>query len=544
MRNAFIIALIIFVLVAGAAYSISWFSQASAAHTAIEKAIESINQRHPKITYEGITTAGFPTELRVSIVKPQYNGVVPADLMAEISGQRGKNMEWKNSIALDGAITFTINAYSNQYKMLVDGEWRMTSTLNGATINGISKSKGPSICTLDLVSNQGFTSNLWNFSAIVQSPKELAQNLQKFDCYFQGGELLDPANNKRQASYGLTRFYLNNTPSGNSTSARAYIKLTDSEVTPYYDKKMAELWRALYGDMMTAPFLGAVQGKQNAEFDISYSGPIDWSQPGANTMPLDIQIGKFNVSNAIYQSDFTFRLTNALKEAQRSARLMYKAEMQAKPAYNELNKAILQSFIHSVYTDEKATDLKAAFANYTPEQAYQILLPALPDIASLGKITSALDISYNGADGWKKGDIDLSTFELSTTPYGLLAKGKGKLAETSPIPSVGISLACNNCMQMVDDIVGYVERIRRTVSAFSPEQAMAMSISPEQVFGFKNFLKALGQAAASKDGKRYLSYSIATNGVDGTVNGKSMQEVMMLFMHYMDPAGKQKPRQQ
>ncbi len=94
------------------------------------------------------------------------------------------------------------------------------------------------------------------------------------------------------------------------------------------------------------------------------------------------------------------------------------------------------------------------------------------------------------------GDVTLTDFELSASPYGITGKGAGKAGSGPASPVNALALTCGNCLRLIDDMAAYEMRLQQKCScASSAEKAASLAIDPRLVEGFKGFLSALVRAA-------------------------------------------------
>lgn len=555
MRNVFLVSLLVFFVVVAGGFGISWYSQAKTTKDAIERIIAKINQKQPYVTYEAIETSGFPTHVYVSIVKPRFNGRVDQALKDLGNGAVplfATIPEWSEDVTLEGRIIVGVNAMSNHYTLGINGNWRQNSKIKGTTIAVLREQAGDTNCVLDLARNEGIFGNLWNFASLGDS-KSFFQDFRLVDCSNGGGKNTDLNTHETLGSAGPMRFYITNTPQGDSQQLRVYVKMTDVEIMPAGDA-MVTAYRNAFSGNDSFPIKYSLFGKQNLEIDFSYKGPTDW-QKYDNNPPIDIALSKFNITSQAYNYNTTFFVKNVMEGSNRAARLAFKSELGFGDIWGTIQPDIVRGVIAQLYAEtyKYKQNLTAGTATqemvpppfqpylekYTPEQMYTIVAPAVPDFHALGKLVESVDVSFQGAPDLTAGDITLTDFELSATPYGITGKGSGKLAP-GRMPSADAVFVCRNCLQMIDDMVAYAARVQKAVSAFDTEKAATMNISPKLVEAVKSFLIALSEPKEEM-GKQTLTYSIVSSDTGPIINGKPMDAVMTIYNQTIGEALKPPP---
>lgn len=527
MRNVILVALLAFAAVIAGGYSIAWFSQASRIKHSIEQLAGRADAPYT-FTYDAIETSGFPSKLDITIVRPHFKGHIDTLLKSLDPVKFAALPEWTEEWH-QGNITLSTNALSTHYRLRLDGDWQGSGLLKGYVISTLVKPAGAFALDLRL-DPHGFGA-LWNAGS--QRWDDAMKNFRSIDVVLPAYVMTEQSSGQVLAQSGPGRLYITRGGKGGREQLRIYIKSTDSEITPRGDELVTTYRQALDpGDLL--PSRLSYYGKQNVEFDFSYDGPADFPKEGLGMTPLSATLSVFDVHNTVYTLGGNMHLTNSGTGNRRNAHLDFRLESAFAEPYDALTQDMLRSFIHRMYTD-KANPRIAAFKpqieRYTESEMLSILYPALPHFHALGKLVQALDVTMQGNSALTQGDITLPMIELSATPYGLTGTGTAKLAEGSPIPQANVTLACRNCPQMVDDIMGYKSRLQTVVAYFNPDEAALLASDARLADGIKRFLTAI----ATPEGDTYR-YAIASDGAMGiSLNGKPMEEIMALYAQYVTP---------
>jgi len=541
MRNVILIALAVFIAVAGGGYCISWYAQAAQIRRSIEQVINKANEQQKYITYDAIETTGFPRDIYVSVVRPHFAGRVDT-LLKTLSAQAHTSQpdataslpEWTEDAKLDGTITIGVNALSDHYSLRVSGNWQRTSVIGGQTIAVVTQSAGDSLCTLDMAHSGGILGSLWDYHALLRdNARDFFHDVRALDCNGTANAVSDAASHAPLVTMGPWRFYVSSAPQGGAEAARVYLKISDVEVTPQGDAMMMLQHSAFSPN--SAPVQYSLFGKQNVEMDLSYVGPADWQAAGKNP-PLDIRLSTFNITNQLYNSTMNFFLSNGMSGADRVARVTFKAESNVSEQYNAMLQTMLHNFIQQIYAGKgpPVPLLQPYMQKYSADELYAIAVPAIPDFHSLGKLAQTLDLSYQGNAELTAGDWALSALELSASPYGITGSGNAKLAAGHPFPAGQMALSCSNCPQLIDDVIGYAARLQKAMSYFEPPEKIAAEtpMDARLAEGVKGFLRALAEPA--KEGDNSFSYTIVSDGAMGiTVSGKSINDVLAMYKEYI-----------
>ena len=556
MRNVIIGSICMFLAMVTGAYCIAWYSQATALKNAIEQSLNTLNASQKLITYDALEASGFPTNLYVSIFKPHFHGRVdvllkslqptppepnPANPQTPVLANPFASMPaWEEDDVLDGKIIFGVNAMSESFTMSIQGNWLETSKLADKTNTLNHTQSGNTTCVLQLQRGTGMLSTLWNFDLLTRfqtDPASLLKDFRKIDCAQNGNTVIDQSNNATLATSGPLRVYATNTVQTEAHQIRFYLKATDMEITPQGDAMTATYIQSFYPGY-PYPLNFSIYGKQNAEIDFTFEAPINTDKADGNT-PVHIALEKLDMTNAVYNHHMTFKLDNHATDNIRTAKIQLNSESNFNEQYDTLVQNNLRGLIQQAYSsnDPRFSNLQGDLKKYTPDQLYAIIYPALFSFHALGKVTENIDATYQGTTDFTTGTATLANLDLSSSLYGLKANGSAKLAQKFPQEG-NLTISCANCLQMIDDIAAYSQRVQKVVSYFAPEKT-DIAIDANKADGIKRFLSTLTSANKNGTDSTTLTFNIAGSLSSGiTINGRNLGEIMSMVGEYLKPAAK------
>jgi hypothetical protein len=533
MRKLILIGLSAFVIIGTAALAINWFDRASVAKDTIKLRLESLNTADSKVTYEAITTSGFPFSMNVSIVKPHFVGRIDKIL-------EGKNLEkilkietlpqWGEDYLLNGSIDLSVNVFSNRFKLTQRGNFETKGNISGKTITLNTEFSGNNTCYLHLKKTGGMFGKLWDFYALYNNKDSNIRDFRSFNCVLSSGKTVNSETNETLMTYADSSISAIYEPHKDLSDARFYLKLSDFEVNKAYDEIASVYHQSLFPNkIIPAP---SSYGKQNIEIDISYNGTENWKSPEAKNSPLDFKINKFVISNAAYNTDMSAKVQNIINGDERNTIVYYKSESTVTELFNSLLKNELLTTRESLISNElMPQEMKDNISKLSTEEINGLISSIIPDFASFGKTLVELDMNFSGTKELNSGNTTIKSLEFSTVPYGITANAAADRNKDTMAVSGNASLSCRNCLNMVGDIMGYFKRVASVVSALSPKTVANIKISPELVQATKDFLVAI---APSNEGT--LKFDLINDGAGKiTINGKNTFELMELFNKIVAP---------
>ena len=529
MRKILIVSIVVFAVVAAASVAITWFLQASALRGNLERAIADVNAQQTYITYDAIETSGFPSEMKVTLLRPRFTGRADQLLAAMRPAGSAPTPEWSEDIALDGAITLGINTLSSRYTLTARGNWESRGAVGGQPVHLASQSPINISCVLEIGGNEGMFGALWNFGVIAQQP-DLLSNLRRLDCTSPGYSIADADSKTVLFASGPQRVSITSQPTGDQTQARFFAKSENAEVTAAGDAVADAYMNALAAGypLSTRP---SDYGKQTMEMDVSYSGPITFPSDPVKA-PVDINISKLDIANQIYNSSNAFHFAHALRENNHDVKLTLRSESSFTEAYDAMLQETIKRFIANATV--QPGPMQASMQKHTPEEWQAVLSPALPNFHSLGKTALRLDMDLHADQSLTAGDLALSTLEISAAPYGITGSGTAKLLTGQILPAANVTLICANCLRLVDDVTAYWNRANKALSELRDASSPPQPIDPKLVEGWKMLLSALAETTA--EDKTTFRFAFISDGASNmTLNGKRPDEVMKLYNQYAAP---------
>lgn len=547
MRSVLLISVSVFLVVVISGFCITWYVQSTHIRHNIEATIASLNSAdaaHPYITYDRIETSGFPKAVMVTVINPRFKGRVDEFLekifsSASIDGPKPLFPEnpakWNEDISLEGSFNFAVNALSDQYSAVVRGTWHQNSVIDGKTMAMDNIPAGDAVCTMQLQRGSSIFGRFWemNFTTSFDTFKE---DFRMLDCNTPGSKTVDKSTGETLMSTGPLRIYMTNEKIEAMRNMRFYFKISDSEISAKGDERLRGYLLQLNPNN-PAPTKFSPYGKQNMEIDISYAGPDKFDGINAKDANFSFTISKFDIANNVYRSDLAVLVSNALSADMRTSKLKFNSHFTFGEHYDAIMQDMLRGYVAQAYAKEDIAPPfnKTLRAQYSADQMYEILSPALPHFQSIGNMVLSFDLDATSNAALTNGNATLNRFELSAAPYGLTGKGSAKL-EQPPIPSSDIMLSCRNCLQMVDDVAGYAQRLKKSLATFDHSIDASPEISPMLAEGYKKFLTSLGLPSQNPGEQQTLLFHVASTPQAGlSVNGRDMMATMQLYNQYVTP---------
>lgn len=536
MRNVFIIALLAGIAIVGGIYPITWYIKSITVERSVNDAIEQLKSLHINAEYESLKVSGFPTHLTVTLVNPHLRTDVddalkllfPTNSEDHTLSPFGDMKPWKSDMRLNGSIQISVDAFSSQYQVRVNGIWHETDVLDGKTVSFIGKLGGEKSCSINVKRNI-LSAVLWDFRLSNNDPKQWLQDLLSIDCINPGYTIVDAVSQDLLMSGGAARLYLNHElHSEKQRDARLFLNYKDLEVLPAGNIFLEPYRRIFSSD--PAPLIDlSLAGKNQLELDITYRGPSHLDV-GEALEPMHIQLSKLHISNQLYRSDSTLQFNSTPKATSEEGALSFKTQFLATEPYDALSRLSLRDLI----TEIKATDtaeleaIQPYISRHSIEEIYAALSPAVPKLSPLGQITVALDLQYNGDQTAKTGQIRINSMELSATPYGIT--GNGNVSYTSsPLPQSDVNITCRECPNLISDTSDYLLRLQQAILTLAPERTPLFTA--KEAAAFKGFLSTL----VPPDSGTTFNYHIASNpNVGITINDKGLAEILKLYTQQVD----------
>lgn len=537
MRNAILLGFLAFIITAAGVWCISWYTQASHTKKMVEQHIAQINGKQLLIAYDSLETTGFPTHMTLVMQNPRFSGRIDQLLQEQpelktILGLHETLPDWQENIALSGDIRLTVNALSNQYQLLTQGVWSHKPVVNGTPIYSVNSSPASNICTVEL-SHISLLGTLWSFNPSGNLNDQLAE-LRSVDCHASPYQLIDTASNNIVMQSGARRLFFKNEPNGDQHDIRLYFKQADMEITP----RGEALFMAYAGPLVQSAYsfksLFGAHGTQNAEFDLTYKGPLTGGNPSIST-PLEINLSTAAFSNDLYSMKGHFFISNKPQGNRQDVTINTRFESSYSEAYDTYMRQMLREFVDrpALPAEPAGEAFAAALQAYSPDENYALLEPLLPTLHAQGILVQSLRASYSGQSDLTTGDMNLADLTLSNSLYGITMNGAAARSADSPLPQANITLYCTNCPQMAEDIMSYAGRLNNVMRTYSSEPP-AFSITPQGIEGAKRFLYVLSGGTAEEKQRGNFNYVLVSDKTGNlTVNKRNIMEVLALYREYV-----------
>lgn len=524
MRSALLISLVVFITVVIAGFGLTWFVQAHHMRNSIEQAVNSINAQQPVISYDRMETSGFPQQIVVSLVNPRFKGRV--DTLLQQNGLPA----WHEDLALAGSVSFAVNAFSDRYTLLLRGDWQQQSSFDSHKLATRTTMESDMLCMLELESGSRFFSHMWD-SAKLGDLQEIANRFRSLDCSLPAGKTV-AENGGVLFSNAASRFYLGAGDAESTPGMRLFFQLHDSQATPLGDERIRSYYQ-LIAPAEPMPLPLSTYGKQNIDVDMSYRGPTALEQLQSPDVALDFTIHQFKVANNLSHFELTAQASHIPSGGQRQVKLAFKGINRFNPGYNALFHDMARHFVEQLYAQPTAAEAPFAYAreHYQSGQFLSVIEPAFPDFEALQTVTMGIDLAANLNDSATQGSITLGQLELSAARYGISGKGSATLLPAS-FPAAEATLHCRDCLNLIDDAVGFALRVETASRALNPPESAAPAITPSLAEGCKLFAQAIGQPGENGT-LGFVLHSSAEKGLE--INGHDMASVMQLYNQYIEP---------
>lgn len=534
-KGIFIIAAVVVAVVG--IYSALWFTQASVAKKQITAFISRINSNSEIITYDAITTEGFPSALIVRIMKPTI--ALPMKSLLKPIGEQmppapdGTDQaamrkalfelpEWVETIALDGNIAFKVNTQSNSYQIEPVGDYEVTSKINNDTMRySVIFEEGQRGCNLHFSqSKSGSALQLWNWDYLTDG--EAALNaLQKLECHAPGLKTyISKGSDASYTSAPITFVYENN---GKGDTIDASLKLEDAEyfASAGLDRLMTHYYNALYpNEAMPLHYRMEPLGKQKINFD----GSLAFNKVTPESAPIKIILKDFSYQSDITDSKNAFSIESESISGGAKVAWNLKSDTRFKEGAYENYLSQAKEYATSMYRLFNVTQpgvMKMDETSFVKQ--YQSIVPRIHELGNIG-------IAFAGNGELKDGlgmPLEIETLAINVNPYGVEAKGKGEIPSAMmPVPTGDYLLTCRGCFAMVDDVTAWFNRFQPLLKEMDAASYWAtLQVTPQVVDGLKSFMQKL---APNDVDEFHYALALEKSGAI-SINKKPIEEVSALY---------------
>src|SRR5690606_10710341 len=111
-----------------------------------------------------------------------------------------------------------------------------------------------------------------------------------------------------------------------------------------------------------------------------------------------------------YSADGTLDLLHHQFNGNLSSKLSFKFTSNFNETYDTLMQEMARNYIQQIFivTVPEFNPLPPELQQRNPDELYAAVASAVPNLHSLGKLTQALDISYDGNERFTDGDVNLA----------------------------------------------------------------------------------------------------------------------------------------
>ncbi len=515
-------------LIAGAAaggHYYLWQQQAKHFSKTAEQTVQQLAAQGVAISYDAMRISGYPLAVELVLENPRASGRIDSLLEkfapAEAAASGGAMPQWQHESRLSGELKLRSNLLADRFTATLSGAITSMNDIGGQKDSSISKPSGDSTCDLALKHAQPLASSLLLMARSEALPAPAFESIR---CEFPASSYSDTNSGEMLSAFqGL--------------SLRAQTSLSDNaarDIDVFFNVKEAEVSKA--GDKLVDLYLRALAPQSTYSAGWSAYGKqtttIDFSARGLREKhslkdPFTIDLRQFQMHNDAYDITISAAISHSLENSAQNSRLMLNANSRFTPAYQAMLDEAMREVARGMLQQSTPTD---NLSQIDEASLYDMLRLAVPDLASLGTLTQAIDVSYQGKEGWMDGTAKLARFELSATPYGITGTGEGTTAPGQMAPVGSLTLDCRQCHQLIDDAAAYSMRLSGVLALLEPGAAPLPTLSPKQLEGLKAFLAAL--APAEQDGLQRFLITSNQQGMP-SINGKNMMDVLALYASHM-----------
>lgn len=540
MANKIIIAALGAVVVGGgAAYAVIWNQIASNITSQVEASITKSNEEDPfaKLTYESISTQGFPMSFDVTLTKPVITLTVPddEDYVLDETAEDGSagttesdnsySISWDESIHLSTPVVGKSLLFGSKGPIHIQ-----TGVLPVITVKAADKDG----CRLDTHTSYAFNQDKTLFSADEAGNITLSDDFAGLHCAFNQFSLTADNGAKALASADqLLIAFSDGSTDKDTIDTAGEFRLKNLQIQEGAAAVIDQLYASLDVPASSTPAsIYTASGIINANLAFSAKGTPD---------ALHIQVPELNYNDNLVSMNGNVDV-NTADPAAESVKAEFISEF--KPSYDKLMNEAMKLTIFDSLQEPMVMMLApgiAQYANAIPEnQRDQFITDIMPSYERLGKLVLAVDASRPKAAAPADpatapqpaaSEVNVNRIELSSGLGGFSFSGAGETAPMIPVPqAMHGTLTCLKCTTMIDELLAYQRDLMPHITAAAPETARQLTAAlptAEVVTAFKSFLQSFAKDAASAD----LVYEIAMKGPDTQVNGKSAEEITVAFFN-------------
>lgn len=540
MKKNLLIGCGIFIATTTIALAVSWFIQAGKVKNSIERAIAEFNPAMGSWAADDIQVSGFPTDMVITLTNPKatlYTQQFMPSLYKHLSAGLGNSAgvlappTFPNStvaIALDGTITISVNALSNHFLYQSHGTTSFSTTDGANTISTRIEQDGTTKCSLNFEgSPASFFSRSWDMTALFNKDSDMP--FRNFECVVPSYIAVDAYSGKPLFSQEASSWRASFNPQNERNHVALYVNMPGSEIFPAGDESYRKLMPLLLPTEYQLPMHAmSAYGKMSMLLDLEAEGHADDNK--ITSAPFNINIKEYRFENAFNKSLGHLVLHSTPKDGDIAITIDTSniAEFSEKqPEYAKLVLADAIEELHNIpTTDQPPSGFVHTMQNRPKEELMEIGLDILPNVSLMGTFTNIIKANFTGNETKRTGKLALSDLQLTSRDFGITGNGTGEMPPGQILPTINANLTCRNCLNMIDTLHGYLNRLERGLLRLEPTLAGQIALQPDMVNWIKFVLGNVG--VSNVNSPNDLEFAISGDANNIQINGKSMMEIMAL----------------
>ncbi|MFO1242963.1 MAG: hypothetical protein U1E36_07175 [Rickettsiales bacterium] len=519
----FVWVIIALLVVAVAAYSAFWFSQAKQAKEVFTQAAKEL----PNITkntgtevslkYDSIDVGGYPFSYIITYHNPVFSWKPKfAPDIQPFKTTDGTQPE--NTLKVTGDLNFESNYLASSFGVSATGSMDGTQKTPEGPFSWQANWEDTSGCTFEITGEarkkllQGM-----QVLTLLKDSQSVMENLRGIDCTSKANSIKRMPDGKQIFASPGSNVHFGIEPL-EGLNSRIDIKADAKDVlmTKEYGQLIGSFMHRNPGE--PAPSFKQFDeraGKTSMDIDVSATGPFRNNGTMPTDYNLDIQARSLNIKNDWYEVNFPLAFTMKKAGAVTSFSVKHDGLIHFS---KEMEDALRQDYLTS---GSAYGELKRLFENQgrvPPSEDAMISSGVFPEISSFGTIKTIADIATD-AEGKS---LSINQFAVTSDLYGIDAKGQASLTE----PKADVTVNCTHCTQMVDDLISYYNRTQDFLRQINPGNQYPI-FTATQAEAMKQLLVSLDSDASTAD---VITLHYIGDGPAQTISGQPFAQVMMQGM--------------
>ena len=540
------IVVIALLLIAVGGYVGVWYAQAKVAKSQVMAGLDAVNGLHPLISYESITTTGFPLSVGVSInqpvvevpvskfLKPFAHALPIAPDGSEVANIRRSFLNipaWQEKIVLDGRIVVTVDALSNSYHIRPEGSYAGNTAIGDEdwkyAINSGDEARGCHIAFNQGIASESFL-QLWNWQLLSEDPEVLLRNIKKVDCDIPSIEYFSNLLDKQSYNSEPSHIFFENNSTADVLDFKFDLNLPGMQANEAYDELAERYFQLIYNRPLPDHYRLSLYGKQSMRL----KGEVSINEKQPEKHPMRIVLDQFVFNSEVANTEYSLRLiTNPTGDTSGTGELVNRLTASANEKGYDLYLSRIEEAIGGLH-DQLA--LLGDAPDVNKDELTAMIKNVVPRAHELGEMIFSIDANLDAKEAGSVA-LNIGDIELGATPYGLKGNGGFEVASIAlPIPTGQVDLECRSCEHFVTDIVKWSAKLKPLMRVSGNESEYAAFLNmDEQELGARlvRFLKSIDSS-----GNADLKFAIKLDesGVF-TVNKLSTNELVLGLINELGP---------